>query len=104
MRRGAGLRCQPVDDAFPVQVLQAAADLGRVEDGPPLVEAGLAHVVDVKLQVASVHERQHQAQGVLRLVGVRQAHLEEGWSGDSTAEATVPPPHPGSRLSPRICC
>lgn len=61
---------RPVDDAFLVQVLQAAADLRRVEDGPRLVESRLAHVVDVKLEVSSVHERQHEAQGVLRLVGV----------------------------------
>lgn len=67
---------RPVDDALPVQVLQPAADLRRVEDGSLLVETRLAHVVDVKLQVPSVHEGQHKAQGVLRLVGVRQTHLE----------------------------
>lgn len=65
----------PVDDAFPVQVLQAAADLRRVEDRPVLLKTCLAHVVDVKLQVAAVHQRQHEAQGVLRLVGVRQTDL-----------------------------
>lgn len=54
-----------------MQVLQTAADLGGVEGGPGLVEARLAHVVDVELQVAAVHERQHEAQRVLRLVGVR---------------------------------
>ena len=62
---------RPVDDAFSVQVLQPAADLRRVEDGSRLVEARLAHVIDVELQVSSVHEGQHKAQSVLRLVGVR---------------------------------
>lgn len=70
-------RRRPVDDALPVQVLQPAGDLGGVEDGPLLVETRLAHVIDVELQVSPVHEGQHEAQGVLRLVGVRQTHLEE---------------------------
>lgn len=42
-------RRRPVDDAFPVQLLQAAADLCRVEHGSLLVETRVAHVVDVKL-------------------------------------------------------
>ena len=38
-----------VDDAVLMQVLQAADDLGRVEDGAWLLEAGvlLVHIVDV---------------------------------------------------------
>lgn len=78
-RSQAGLR--PVDDAFAVQVLQAAADLGRVEDGSGLVEACVAHVVDVELEVATVHERQDEAQRLLRLIGVRQTHLHNGGGG-----------------------
>lgn len=54
-----------------MQILQAAADLCSVEDRSPLLEPGLAHVVDVELQVSSVHKCQHETQGVLRLVGVR---------------------------------
>ncbi len=62
---------RPVDDALSVQVLQAAADLCRVEDGSLLVETRFAHVIDVKLEVSSVHEGQHEAQSVLCLIGVR---------------------------------
>lgn len=40
---------EPVDYPLTVQVLEATADLGGVEDGPLLVEARVAHVVDVKL-------------------------------------------------------
>ena len=65
----------PVHDTLPVQVLQATADLCCVEDSPSLREASLAHVVDVELEVASVHQRQHQAQCILGLIGVGQAHL-----------------------------
>lgn len=54
-----------------MQVLQPAADLRRVEDGSLLVEPRVAHVVDVKLEVSSVHEGQHEAESVLGLVGVR---------------------------------
>lgn len=61
----------PVDDSFSMEVLQAAADLRRVEQGSLLVEACVTHVIDVKLQVSPVHERQHEAQGILRLVSVR---------------------------------
>lgn len=40
---------EPVDYPFTVQVLKATADLSGVEDGPLLVKARVAHVVDVKL-------------------------------------------------------
>lgn len=65
----------PVHNALPMQVLQATADLRSVEDGPCLWEASLAHVVDVELEVTSVHQRQHQAQRILGLIGIGQAHL-----------------------------
>lgn len=39
----------PVDYPLTVQVLKATADLSSVEDGPLLVEARVAHVVDMKL-------------------------------------------------------
>lgn len=61
----------PVNNPLPVQVLQAAADLCSVEDGSILIKTCLTHVVDVKLQVTAVHESQHEAQSVLRLIGVR---------------------------------
>lgn len=65
----------PVDDVFLVQVSQAASDLRCIEDGPLLREARVAHVVDVELEVSPVHDGQHQAQRLLRLKGIRQAHL-----------------------------
>lgn len=40
---------EPVDYPLTVQVLKATADLSGVEDGPLLVKARVAHVVDVKL-------------------------------------------------------
>lgn len=40
-----------------MQVLQAAADLRGVEHGSLLLEARLTHVVDVELQIPSVHQR-----------------------------------------------
>lgn len=68
----------PVDYPLAVQVLEATADLSSIENGPLLVEARVAHVVDVKLKIAAVHDGQHQAQGILGLVGVRKADLRAG--------------------------
>lgn len=45
----------PVHNSFPLQVLQATAHLGGIEDGSLLVEAGVAQVVNVELQVPSIH-------------------------------------------------
>lgn len=42
-------RVSPVDYPLTVQVFKATAYLSSVEDGPLLVEARVAHVVDVKL-------------------------------------------------------
>lgn len=39
----------PVDYPLTVQVLESTANLSSVEDGPLLVEARIAHVVDVEL-------------------------------------------------------
>lgn len=39
----------PVDYPLTVQVLKATADLSSVEDGPLLIKARVAHVVDMKL-------------------------------------------------------
>ena len=53
-----------------MQVVEATADLSRVELHPVLLEARRAHVVDVELQVAPVHDGQHQTQSVFGLVRV----------------------------------
>lgn len=67
---GSPAHLSPVHDALPVQMLEAAADLGRVEGDPFVVETRVAHVVDVELQVAAVHDGEDQAEGVLGFVGV----------------------------------
>jgi hypothetical protein len=60
-----------------VQVVESADDLRGVEAGPRDVQPRLApHVVNVELEVAPVHYRQHQAEGVLRLVSVGKIHDE----------------------------
>lgn len=52
----------PVDDALLVKVLQATDELSCVEPGTVHVEASLrAHVVDVELEVTTVHDGQHEA-------------------------------------------
>lgn len=58
----------PVDDGFSVQMLESTADLSSVKLDPVLLEARRAHVVDVKLQVSSIHDGQHQTQSVFGLV------------------------------------
>ena len=70
----------PVNNALFVQVPEAERDLGCVEYGPLLFEAAHAHVVDVELEVAAIHDGQHQTQRLLRLERVRQTHLQDGWS------------------------
>lgn len=69
------LRLIPVDNGFPVQMLESAADLSGVKLDPVFVEARRAHVVDVELQVATVHDGQHQTKSVFGLVRIRQTHL-----------------------------
>lgn len=61
----------PVHNGFPVQMLEATADLSGVKLHPVSLETRRAHIVDVKLQVSAVHDGQHQTQGVFGLVGVR---------------------------------
>lgn len=58
----------PVDDGFSVQMLESTADLSSVKLDPVLLEARRAHVVDVKLQVSSIHDGQHQTESVFGLV------------------------------------
>lgn len=58
----------PVDDGFSVQMLESTADLSSVKLDPVLLEARCAHVVDVKLQVSSIHDGQHQTESVFGLV------------------------------------
>lgn len=64
-----------IDDAIGVQVLEAARDLGGVEERALLFELSL-HVVDVELEVAAVHEREYETERVFDLVGVGEAHDE----------------------------
>jgi hypothetical protein len=68
----------PVHNVLCMQVFEPAGHLGGIEHGAGLLKARLAHVVDVELEVAPVHDGQHQTQSLLRLKRVRQAHLEGG--------------------------
>lgn len=61
----------PVDDRLSVQVFQTTADLSGVELHAIFLEARGSHVIDVELQIAAVHDGQHQTQGVFGLVCVR---------------------------------
>lgn len=65
------MKLLPVDDGFPVQMLESAGDLSGVELDPVLLETRRSHVVDVKLQVSTVHDGQHQTQSVFGLVCIR---------------------------------
>lgn len=76
-------RFWPVDDPFTVKVLQTTADLGWIEDGSGLVEAGVTHVVDMELEVTTIHEGQDKTQCLLRLIGIGQTHLHIKGSGVS---------------------
>jgi len=58
----------PVDNTFPVQVLESTADLSGVKLDPVFLKARCAHVVDVELQVSTVHDGQHQTQSVFGLI------------------------------------
>lgn len=80
----------PVHNALPMQVLQSTADLRGVENSPCLWEASLAHVVDVEFKVTSIHQRQHQAQRVLGLIGIGQAHLWP-WGPEPSGRGHRPP-------------
>lgn len=58
----------PVDDRLSVKVFQTTADLCSVELHTVFFETRGSHVVDVELQIATVHNGQHQTQGVFGLV------------------------------------
>lgn len=61
----------PVDDRLPVQMIEPTADLSRVKLDPVFLKTRRAHVVDVKLQVTTVHDGQHQTQSIFGLICVR---------------------------------
>lgn len=49
----------PVHYPLLVQVLEATADLSSIESCPGLLKTSLSHVVDMELEVPSIHEGQH---------------------------------------------
>ena len=61
-----------------MEVGETAGDLCRVEDNSLVIQTCVANVVDVEAQVSSVHQGEHHAQRVLRLVGIGKAHLGGG--------------------------
>jgi len=69
----------PVDDTLEMKMLQAAHDLGRVKSGAIYVETRFtAHIIDVELEIAAVHDGKHETERVLRLVRVCQRDDELG--------------------------
>ena len=55
----------------------ASTHLGRVKEDALGAETRVAaHVVDVELEIATVHNGQHQTQGVFGFVRVRQTNLQ----------------------------
>lgn len=68
------LRCSlavPVDNGFHVQMVESTADLSSVKLNPVFLKARCAHVVDVKLQISTVHDGQHQTQSIFGLICIR---------------------------------
>ncbi len=53
-----------------MKMAQAAQDLSSIKLYSFFVESLGAHVIDVKPQVSSVHQRQHQAKNLFRLESV----------------------------------
>ncbi len=53
-----------------MKMAQAAQDLSSIKLYSFFVESLGAHVIDVKPQVSSVHQRQHQAKNLFRLKSV----------------------------------
>lgn len=49
-------------------MLKSTADLCSVKLDSVFLEARRAHVVDVKLQVTTIHDSQHQTQSVFGLI------------------------------------
>lgn len=49
-------KATPVCYSLSVKMLQPADELRCVKDGSRLVEAGLAHVIEMELEVASIHQ------------------------------------------------
>lgn len=56
-------------------MLKATANLCSIEGDPFVVEPGIAHIIDVELQVSAIHDGEDQAEGILGLVGIGQANL-----------------------------
>ena len=67
----------PVDDVLSMEVFQPTGNFSCVEDGPLLLEAGIAHVVNVKLEIPAIHQCQHKTQGILHLKCICQVHLSK---------------------------
>ena len=58
-----------------MKMLETARDLGEIEQRSVLLELA-NHVMDMKLQVATVHERQYETERVLGLVSVGEIDYE----------------------------
>lgn len=60
----------PINNGLFMKMAQAAQDLSSIKLNTFFFEPLGAHVIDVKPQVSSVHQRQHQAKSLFSLVSV----------------------------------
>lgn len=72
----------PIDNVLFMHVLETTADFSSIEDCPFHRQARLstfriAHVVNMVLQIASIHQRQDHAQCLLRFTCIRQRDLKQ---------------------------
>lgn len=56
-------------------MFKATANLCSVEGDPLIVKTRVAHVVDVKLQVTSIHDCEDQTQSILGFIRISQTDL-----------------------------
>lgn len=66
----------PVNYPLSMEVFQATADFGRIENSPWLFKSCFSHVIDVELQVSTIHESQDQAERIFCFIGIGQTHLQ----------------------------
>lgn len=66
---------QPINNRHLVKVVQTTADLCSIKLHPVAFQARRTNVMDMELQVPSIHYGQNHTQRVLGLIGISQTHL-----------------------------
>ena len=59
-----------------MQIVQSASDFSGIKNCSFNTKAGLAHVVNVKLQIAAVHDCQNKMKSVFCFKSVAETHLK----------------------------